>query len=86
MAYGDWDNAFQENYDHIPGTDHIEPDLEAYAELLYEQGFTHSADELDRLGISEDDVQFARDEFFDFLGIDQADFDWEGWREAMGYE
>ena len=24
--------------------------------------------------------------FFDLYGIDEADFDWRGWAEAMGYE
>jgi hypothetical protein len=26
-----------------------------------------------------------RDEFFANVGIDPRDFDWEGWREMMGY-
>jgi hypothetical protein len=26
-----------------------------------------------------------RDEFFERLGIDPRDFDWQGWREVMGY-
>ena len=26
-----------------------------------------------------------RNQFFEEMGIDPRDFDWEGWREAMGY-
>jgi hypothetical protein len=29
--------------------------------------------------------QAERDAFWDELGIDPRDFDWEGWRELMGY-
>lgn len=27
----------------------------------------------------------TRNEFFESIGLDPRDFDWEGWREAMGY-
>lgn len=57
-----------------------------YAESLFEVGFTMHADELELAGYDPDAVQAIRDEFFDYMGIDQADFDWQEWREAMGYE
>jgi hypothetical protein len=85
MSYSDWDDNFRDIYDEIPGID--QPDVdENYAELLYETAFTHSAAELDAMGYDISDVAAMRDEFFDYLGIDASDFDWEGWREAMGYE
>ena len=86
MPYEDWSDEFQDNYENIPGIADLEPWEERHVEALYEAGFTHDAFELEAMGLSEDEVQAIRDEFFDYLGIDAADFDWEGWREAMGYE
>jgi hypothetical protein len=31
-------------------------------------------------------VRYARDEFFAVVDIDADQFDWQGWREAMGYD
>lgn len=31
------------------------------------------------------DGTMSREEFFDTYDIDPADFDWDAWREAMGY-
>lgn len=86
MAFSDWDDSFQDVYDAIPGTGYLEDYETSHVEALFEAGFTHTGAEYEAMGFSEDDVQAIRDEFFDYLGIDAADFDWEGWREAMGYE
>lgn len=91
MAYDDWEAPFQELYDDVPGMAtayNDDPNFDAeYAEALFEVAFTMHSDELRDAGYSEDDVQAIRDEFFDYMGIDEtSDFDWEGWREAMGYE
>lgn len=89
MAYGDWDEAFRELYDGVPGMSYALDDEtfnESYAETLFETAFMHTEDELDAMGYSSDEVYAMREEFFDYLGIDAADFDWEEWREAMGYE
>lgn len=90
MAYDDWDEPFREVYDDIPGMatayehdDNFDP---SYAESLFEVGFTMHSDELEAAGYSQDEVQAIREEFFDYIGIDEADFDWQDWREAMGYE
>lgn len=57
-----------------------------YAEALFEEAFTHTAAELEAMGISPEAVDAMREEFFDYMGIDAADFDWQEWREAMGYD
>lgn len=86
MAYDDWDDQFREMFNDIPGADYLSSEESNYAEALFDAGFTHTSDELEALGLSMDDVQAIRDEFFEFMGIDAADFDWEAWREAMGYD
>jgi hypothetical protein len=53
-----------------------------YAEFMFEEGFMTYEDE--KIGI--DDISFARGEFFESIGYDEDYFDWDGWREAMGYE
>lgn len=79
MAYEDWTPEFQEIWDSLP------VDLSAlsaseyeYTEYMFEEGFMHYSGE-----VAPDDTKFARDEFFDMIDYDY--FDWEGWREAMGY-
>lgn len=58
----------------------------AYAETLFETGFTMHASELEALGYDPRDVEAIREEFFDYMDLDPADFDWQEWREAMGYD
>jgi hypothetical protein len=86
VSYSDWGDSFQELYDTTPGTDALEDHERGYVEDLFDIAFTHSAEEYDAMGLSPDVVEGMRDEFFDYMGMDEADFDWEGWREAMGYE
>ncbi|HVH71543.1 MAG TPA: hypothetical protein VNB49_10585 [Candidatus Dormibacteraeota bacterium] len=86
MSFEDWDDQFQDFYDHIPGTGYLDADEQRTAEALFETGFTLHAEDYEAMGLTEDQVDAIREEFFDYLGIDEADFDWEGWREAMGYE
>lgn len=86
MAYDDWDSQFQDFFDEIPGTDYLDDQEESIVEALFEAGFTHTAEEYEAMGMSEDEVQAIRDEFFEYMGLEDYEFDWEGWREAMGYE
>lgn len=86
MAYDDWDSSFQDFFDEIPGTDFLEDYEVGHVEALYEAGFTHTSEEYDAMGLDPDAVQAIREEFFEYMGIDEYQFDWEGWREAMGYE
>ena len=90
MSYDDWESSFQDIYDDVPGMATAQTADEtfdnSYAEALFDVGFTMHSDELEARGYSEDDVQAIREEFFDYMGIDESQFDWQDWREAMGYE
>lgn len=84
-----WDNLTPEHQDlfwNVSGSEHIEAGYETdYAQAIFAVGFGYTAEEYDRMGISEDAVTAARDEYFGYMGLLEKDFDWEGWREAMGY-
>lgn len=86
MAYDNWGDSFRDVFDFTPGASYLNHEEARYAEALFEAGFTYTGAELEAMGLSEDQVNAIRNEFFDFMGIDYGDFDWEGWREAMGYE
>ena len=93
MSYDDWDESFRDVYDDVPGmAEAYSEDYAAgnfdpgYAEALFEAGFTMHASELEAAGYSPDDVLAIREEFFDYMGISEDQFDWQEWREAMGYE
>lgn len=85
MPYDDWEPSFQDMFDSIPGMGEPDVDL-GYAEALFETAWTHDAAELDAMGYDPDEVDAIRDAFYDYMGIDASDFDWDGWREAMGYD
>jgi hypothetical protein len=86
VSYDEWDSQFQELFDDLPGADYLTDGESSHAEILFETGFTHTAEEYESMGLSPDDVAAIREEFFEYMGIDTGDFDWEGWREAMGYD
>ena len=82
VAYDDWTPEFQDLWDSLP-VDMGELNQEQFdwAELLFEEGFQRYADE-----VGPGEIGWARDEFWDYLGLEYDYFDWDGWREAMGYE
>lgn len=82
VAYEDWTPEFQELWDEMP-VDWAEMPGPEYdmAEYMFEEGFMHYHGEA-----SYADISFARESFFDLIGYDEDYFDWDGWREAMGYE
>jgi hypothetical protein len=82
MAYEDWEPEFQEVWDELPGIPLFREYEYNEAADLFERGFTHHADEP---GYDREDAMAARDEFFEFTGLPEELFDWDGWREAMGY-
>jgi hypothetical protein len=82
VPYEDWTPEFQDMWHELPvDMSELEPGQQQYAEYMFEEGFMHYAGEQDPA-----DTQFAREEFFYELGIDEEEYDWAGWREAMGYE
>lgn len=86
MSYRQWDSDLKELFDQTPGVDYLDTQERAYAEALFEQGFTHTGEEYDAEGLDPDSVRFLRDEFFDFLFYAPDGDWWEQWREAMGYD
>ena len=83
MAYEDWEAEFQDVWDDIPGIPFFRDYEHDIAEELFERAFTHHSDEA---GYDRDDVQAAREEFWDFTGLPEELFPWDDWREAMGYD
>lgn len=87
MAYEDLDSGYKDLFEDIPNTDYFEYDWERdYAQELFERGFGHSSEDYDALGLTPEEVTAAREEFFDFMGMEIDDFPWDDWREEMGYE
>lgn len=87
MAWDDVDSQQRDIFDQLPASDYFDSEFDRdYAQQLYEIGFTHSADDYDAAGIDMDAVYAAREEFFEFMQMEDADFPWDEWREAMGYE
>jgi hypothetical protein len=86
VAYDDWPEEFQEVWDTLERADAFEgksaSEIE-YAEFMFEEGWMTYEDE--KVHVS--DIDYARQEFWDTIGLEYEDeFDWEGWREAMGYD
>jgi hypothetical protein len=81
--YNSWDDGFKDAWDDIPGIPYAEDWEIEQLEDLFEIGFMHSSAEPD---YNADVVHQAREEFFEFLGLEYSDFPWDEWREAMGYE
>jgi len=51
----------------------------------YAVGFGFTAEEYDAMGIDPELVHEMRERYFDYMGMEWDQFDWDGWREAMGY-
>jgi hypothetical protein len=89
VPFDDWSPQFQALYEQTPGVADVEPWEESHVEALFEAGFTLHGNEYEASGLTESDVEAIRAEFFIYMGLgDDArsgQFDWEDWREAMGY-
>lgn len=77
--WGSHDEIFNE----LPGIGWYDDDEAERVLDLYVDGFTHHSWEP---GYDADAVHAAREAFWEFTGIDPADFDWEEWKAVMGYE
>lgn len=85
-AWGDLPGDRQNTFWEVPGVDYFETRREEEtAQALYAIGFGYTAAEYDQMGIDPDAVHNAREQFFDFMGLEWDDFPWDEWREAMGY-
>jgi hypothetical protein len=87
MAYDDWSPEFRELFDTTPGIRDVEPWEESHVEALFEAGFTYRGTEYEAQGLSPEQVEAIRDEFFTYMGLGENGelFDWDEWREAMNY-
>lgn len=70
----------------VPGADYIENTDLDYAQAIYAAGFGYHAEDYDGMGFDRDAVHAAREDFFNFMGLEWEDFPWDEWREAMGYD
>jgi hypothetical protein len=82
-SYEDLSPEHQAIFDELPGLGFFDDEEAGLVLDLYEAGFTHHSDEY---GYDPDLVHAAREEFFEYTGLDYMDFDWDAWKEAMGYE
>jgi hypothetical protein len=72
---------FQELWDLSPAGE-LEPWEQDLAQQLFEEGFMQYSGE-----DSPENIEAARELFFEMMGEEyEAYFDWQEWREAMGYE
>lgn len=76
MAYEDWDREQQDFFESLPVVPYLDEGERQQAEEIFEDAF---------LQHGEDSSYEAREEWWDFTGMEPADFDWEHWREMMGY-
>ena len=76
-----WGDAERELWDREPFTvrDLYDADEWRNAQELFEEGWLNTVDPL------LEDRYDAREAFYDLVGIDGRSFDWEAWREYMGY-
>jgi hypothetical protein len=81
VAYEDWMPEFQDLFDQTPGVSELSGSQLDYAAFMFEEGYMRYHGES-----PPEDIEFAREQFWDMLGYDGEYFDWDGWREAMGYE
>lgn len=84
-----WEHVSDETHSlfgEVPGTEYFESAYEQEtAQELFAFGFGFTAEQYEAAGISEDDVHAAREAFFDFMQLNEENFPWDEWREAMGY-
>jgi hypothetical protein len=76
MAYEEWDEREREFFDDLPVTAYLTSEELSDARDLFEEAFLQHGDNLS---------WEARDDWWEFTGMEPQDFDWVGWREMMGY-
>jgi hypothetical protein len=76
MAYDEWDEREREFFDDLPVTAYLTSEELSDARELFEEAFLQHGENLS---------WEARDDWWEFTGMEPQDFDWHGWREMMGY-
>lgn len=86
-VFGDLPEGLQEVFWHAEGADYFEDrEDQSIAEAYYAMGFGFRGEEYDQMGLDPDAVKAARDAYFDHMQMNEDQFPWDEWREAMGYE
>ena len=63
--------------------DFLDADGRDDAHEAFLDGFTHHSNDP---GYDSTEAMDAREMFWEIVGMDPSEFDWEAWAEAMGYE
>lgn len=78
--------GLQDNFWEISGTEHLaEAGLTEDAQWYYAIGFGYHAEDYESMGIDKELVTAAREDFFNLMGLEWENFDWDAWRDEMGY-
>lgn len=86
-VFGELPPDRQELFESIPGVDYFESDDEqSIAESFFAIGWGFKASEYESMGIDKYSVEAARQEFLDWMQLDEDSFPWDEWREIMGYD
>jgi hypothetical protein len=79
FPYEDYSEYYDNNadagfdmFERLPGVEFLDEDERAIAFALFYANFVED--------------QHHREDFFDYMNMDDRDFPWEEWREWMGYE
>lgn len=77
-GYDDWSDEFREVWEDLPGIPLFRDFEREQAEDLFYSAFVDK-------GLTKEERDSAREEFFDYTGLPEEMFPWDEWREAMGY-
>jgi hypothetical protein len=78
--------ALQDIFWSTPGADYLEPGYQTNeAQAFFAIGFGYTGEQYERMGLEETTVGNARRDYMDLMGMLWRDFDWDAWRDAMGY-
>jgi hypothetical protein len=72
---------FWDSFWNTPGVSEMDPASPEFAgaEEVYNTGWVDPT-------VSADEREEARNQYYEMFDMDEGDFDWQSWREAMGYE
>lgn len=66
-------------WDHVPGIDYLNDAETESAFYFFNEGWMSNDNDYE-------DRKLAREYFFEYMNMNDGDFPWEAWAEAMGYE
>lgn len=84
----DWGESQREFWDSQPTANPIyyeDSNEWERAQEAFQQGWMDDQRKDEHSGVDWSDILAAREEYYEISGTDSEDFDWEAWREFMGY-